>query len=1627
MAERGCPSSDELAAFVLGKLPEARLGDLAVHLDRCPACEAAVESLERLSDDVITGLRRPDSPQAPRDRPPDHEPPSLLGDYRILRELGRGGMGIVYEAEQVSLGRRVAVKILPRQYLPGAHAVDRFRRESRAAARLHHTNIVQVYGTGEQDGLHYFVMQKIAGAGLDHVVGALRRLHHSRSSAGAAIMATPDDEDMVSLTAIAERLVGGRTGASVTAQAPTASAGSKAAIGNRAYWTSVATIGLQIAEALAFAHAQGVLHRDVKPSNLLIDREGQAWLADFGLAKEAAERDDFTASGFLIGTLRYIPPERLEGRSDALGDVYGLGISLYELLTLNPAFTEPDRSKLLHQILHDEPPRPRRHNLSIPRDLETIVLKAVARDPRHRYQSAALLAQDLRLFLEDKPIRARRVREVERLWRWARRNPVPALLASAFILTLTLGSAGVVWKWRESERYRRQAEAEKSRAILAERQTADERDTAERVRDDSRRVLAGVMLDQGSALAEQGDVGEGLFWMLEGLRVSPDLTSELARVIRSNLAGWLDQSYGLRALIEQPAPIEQCEFSPDNQRFVTVSKGVAQCWDAATGRPLAWSETALGPVAYSPDGKVLVTCKKGLNQVEWQVQGRDAISGRPIGAPLPHPKFISAVAFSPDGRLIATGSHDGLVRFWEPASGNQARAPIQVRQAAITGLVFSPDGTLLGVVSASGHAENGVGAVDLWNMSSGKSRAVPLVHNGTVSRLAFCPDVLRFLTVNADGAAQLWDLAACKPAGPALLHPSGGIAARFSPDGRTVVTGSADGVARFWDAASGDPLVGTLPRHRGQLRDLAFSPDGNTIVAVGGPDESGTICVWQTPRSLSRPASKERRIFARSNWALNDTLPWYGRQFVTFSPDATAVLSGGKNGSARLLSAANARPLCAPLRNDFDRVYITAYSPDGRLVATASQDVSAIGDARLWNAATGQPVGAPLPHLNWVSAMTFSPDSQVLVTGGYDNAVHFWKTTTGQRKGAALPLGVAVQRVAYSSDGNTLAIAYGGTERQANGVILWDVQNGRRIGSPIEGKGTLFQFSPVGHLLVTASSAMLRLWDATTGREVRPPMLGAADVNALAFSPDGILILTGSTDGTVRVWDTVSGQAVGAPFLHPHGVNAVAFSPDATGRLILVACGDGSSQLWDRATQKRLGPPAFQSRAIVAACFSQDGHSYLTATDEGRARVWPVPSPVTGELDSLALCLQVRTGREMGAGQTVLQLDPQEWEERRRRLASLEGSVESAYAGSVNETAFHDARARDAESHDARFAARWHLSRLIAARDAESKPPSSADAWLLPARRARSFASEDLLDQALADDRRAVSLGSRENLLRWYKLAIVDCLERKEWPGARWSIDRALAVAPDDGALHADQVWLDQKLGDLARGEADLERVMDHPGVDPVVLYRLADEFARGQRWHAAAKLYSRAVERGLAPYVSWDHQAIVFLKAGDRPGYQKLCAALVAGAIEPPHPQVVNAAAWTCALAPDALPNYTPLFAMLEKAANQANSAARPAILSTMGAVLYRAGRYQESVARMEEAIRAAARPERFEDWVFLAMAHHRLGDATRAKTFLARLMKASLDDERDPWQKRERELLGLEARALIESPSASAHALTH
>jgi serine/threonine protein kinase/tetratricopeptide (TPR) repeat protein len=464
--------------------------------------------------------------------PPPAEELGTLGDFRILREIGRGGMGVVYEAEQISLRRRVALKVLPFAATLDPRQLQRFHNEAQAAAHLHHTHIVPVFAVGCERGVHFYAMQYIEGGTLAEMIDELRA---ARSGAGSGDPPTatcpvaytpgsPDEPTGPYLPAPA-----------VPRPAPsTQAAGStRDSVQTPAFFRKIAELGRQAAEALDYAHQQGVVHRDIKPGNLMVDAGGHLWITDFGLARCQTDTG-LTMTGDLVGTLRYMSPEQALGKpglADHRADVYGLGVTLYELLTLEPVYRGTTREELLRQIATEEPRPPRRLNRRMPVELETVVLKAIAREPAERYASAAELADDLRRFLEDRPIRARRPTWAESAARWARRHKT---VVWAAVVMLLLGLAGLATStlliWQEAQR----TEDQRDRAERLSKQAQQERDRAEKNLDKALNAMDEIYVASAESRALRGlSIAKEDRWLLKkALTFYEDFVSQNREVAR---------------------------------------------------------------------------------------------------------------------------------------------------------------------------------------------------------------------------------------------------------------------------------------------------------------------------------------------------------------------------------------------------------------------------------------------------------------------------------------------------------------------------------------------------------------------------------------------------------------------------------------------------------------------------------------------------------------------------------------------------------------------------------------------------------------------------------------------------------------------------------------------------------------------------------------------------------------------------------------------------------------------------------------------------------------------------------------------------------------------------------------
>jgi WD40 repeat protein/tRNA A-37 threonylcarbamoyl transferase component Bud32 len=876
-----------------------------------------------------------------------------LGDYRILREIGRGGMGVVFEAEQVSLGRHVALKVLPQRMLQSAKQKQRFEREARAAAKLHHTNIVPVFGVGEHGDTPYYVMQFIQGRGLDEVLDEVKRLRAGEAAPNAVttlVDQTRSQHD-VSVIAIAQSLMTGQFDRASIPSPPRSDTDLPASIGidsppetchepdpspdhsqqisgpnspssfsiqtsatvgsgrnrdaiRQTYWQGVARVGVQVADALDYAHKQGIIHRDIKPSNLLLDAHGTVWVTDFGLAK-ANDQKDLTHTGDILGTLRYMPPEAFEGKSSTLRDVYSLGLTLYELLALRPAYNEKDLARLVQQVTAAEYPSLRKLNPEVPRDLETIVHKAISRQPVGRYQTAADLADDLGRFIEGRPILARRVPPLERAWSWSKRNPVLAILSSALLLAMVSGTAISSYL---------AAKASSLNTDLEKRSGDLEKSLAT-----TNVSLAMVHFERGNAMCEKGDVATGLVQFVESWRAAAAAGKQGANwrhIARANLESWQRDFPELEAVFTQIDSISAVAFSPDGKTLVTGSRdGTAQLWDAATfapiGKPMAHvTEDRVTACAFSPDGKILVTASTDMTARFW-----DATSGEPIGKPIMHRGQVFGARFAADGKSLITVSAGVAVQRWHSPSGQ-------------------PFGQAM-----SFHYQGSE------NQPTGKGK----LYHGSVNSQAVSTDGRTLVTFSSDFMARLWNTETQKPIGKPMPLEGALLDCTFSPDNKLLLTACNDKTARLWDAVTGEP-VGKPMTHQDAVAAVAFSPDGKSLI-TGFADSSAQLWDTLTCRPLGRPIKHYGAITA-----------------VAFSPDGKSVVIGSEDGTARLWAAATG-PRPVKTLNHGSPVHSVALSPDGTTVMTGATSV------RFWNAATAKMIGRTLPLEDRFGALAFSPNT----------------------------------------------------------------------------------------------------------------------------------------------------------------------------------------------------------------------------------------------------------------------------------------------------------------------------------------------------------------------------------------------------------------------------------------------------------------------------------------------------------------------------------------------------------------------------------------------------------------------------------------------------------------------------
>jgi eukaryotic-like serine/threonine-protein kinase len=1531
---------------------------------------------------------------------------ATLGDFAIRGEIGRGGMGIVYEAEQISLGRRVALKVLPTAASLDARSLQRFQLEAQAAACLHHEHIVPVYAIGERDGVPYYAMQFIEGANLAAIVGALQRFRDSGPPRSVSEPVAPAE-------ALALDLLADRFGPDRADSKPE----SPLDIRKTDYVRAVVRLAVQAAEGLQHAHEQGILHRDIKPANLLLDRGGNLRVTDFGLARIAGS-GDLTATGDLPGTLRYMSPEQALGKRaliDRRSDIYSLGATLYELLTLDPAIDGQERWELLARIDREEPRALRRLNPSVPSDLATIVAKAMAKDVSARYSTAEDMGVDLNRFLAGRAIKARRAGAWEQGVRWCRRNPTAAVLLTALVAVFLAGFASVTFLWHRANTEADRANLEANRANQTARAEARARAAEAGLRIRAQAEIARRDLERGLALARQGDVDHGLLWMAEALSQETPEQPKVGRMTRANLSAWMGQAASLRAILEHQARVTQAIFRAGGRSVLTGSEdGVAQIWDTLTGRPigppLRHGDQVLS-VASSPDERLILT-----GGSDGKVRFWDAATGRPVGPTLPHGDAVLSVAFSPDGRLVLTLGRDCKLRLWDTASGRPVGQPM--RHAGIDDINMSFDGRFL----LSGERD---GAVRLWDVATGQPTGAIYPHDHSITKSRFSPDGRRIATRSNDGTSRLWDAATSrtiglgldpganyspivfspdgellltaglggtarlrdtasgKPIGDTLRHAREICTAAFSPDGKFVATGSFDHTARLWDAATGRSL-GTALRHRSQISSVSFSPDGKLVLTAS---EDGTAKLWEVgageiianvPR-IDGPSDEPKGGDPKSR-------PGVRFRTVAFSPDRGRALVGSqRDGLARLIDTDTGQPIGPPIAHRWSYVRAVAFSPDGRRFATSSHSrgpdeaSSTSTTCQIWDAATARPTSPLLPHINYASAMAFRPDGRVLATGDYSHGVHLWDVETGTHLGPPLRAGAIVLCLSFSPDGGILAA---GTAEPVMQVVLWDLATRAPRGQPIRFKSytNRLVFSPDGRLLAVASEdTTARLVDVVTGQAFAAPLRHADGIRGIAFSPDGRLLLTvtSGTSGTsaARFWDVFTGQPASPALAQPGGADrgALAFSPDGT--LFATGCDDGSVLLWDVASAAPIGPPRMLRGRILAVAFRPDGRTFLAVDDRGDARAWPVPLPSAEPVGRLIRRVQVKSGLELDADGELAVLSPETWIRYREELNGPPPA-----SGPADDLAGHEGAARDAEAVGDYHAARWHLDRMISAGSREG---------LLHARRARALLLAGDVESAGDGLARAIALGPRDRILDWLVQRSEDLRAGGRPDNALRLIDPVIAARPDDWLGHALRAGFSPVFAHTAEREADLTRAIAL-GADIPFLIRLAEERGRAGHWRSAAELYDRAIALGTVPTEVWYQSALAWLSIDDGDGYRRVCEALRSR-----HPASLGepwlryALAEACSLGPGGLGDDGKVRSWAEgflAAIPPDRKGLRHSALTLLGGILYRSGHPREAIDRIDEGVAADDGEISPDDATWLAMAYHQSGDHARALQMLSR-----------------------------------------
>jgi WD40 repeat protein/serine/threonine protein kinase len=1127
--ENESPALEDLVEEFFARLEGGERPDLeefiAQHVQHADRLRRILPTMRMLAD-----LSRGESSAglAPASPFETDEPPRTLGDYQIIREIGRGGMGVVYEAEQISLQRRVALKILPFAAVLDSRHLQRFKNEALAAAHLDHPNIVEVYGVGCERGVHFYAMRYVEGQTLAAVIEALRLAVRGRSTLDCSDSSPlsrskngaheiNDEATSHSLQAHTERDSDDKSSPSTDT---VVAALSTLRISRPCdFYRTMAELGIQAADALDHAHQTGIVHRDIKPSNLMLDAHGKLWVTDFGLA-HIDSGATLTATGDQLGTLRYMSREQAEGKSAVLDhhtDIYSLGVTLYELITLRPAFTADDRQSLLNHILDDEPPSPRSVHSTIPVDLETIVLKCMAKAPTDRYRSARDLADDLRRFLENKPISARRPTAVQRLATWSRRHRV--LVAAAFVVLAVVACASVI----------------STVMIALERQVTEthrQRAAAMAEALHERLYAADIKLAHQAWL--NGDIRQVLH-LLE--RHRPGVEEEDLRGFEWRYLWRLGHS-AQRTLTAHSDEVHSVAFSPEGRLIASGSRdGSVKVWDATKGETI-WSLAGhrgdVYCVAFSPDGKTVVSAGDDTTARLWQTS-----TGRQSAVLHAHTRAVFNAVFSPDGRILATAGKDSVIRLWDTATLDE-KIVLSGHLKDVEFLAFSPDGTALASVG-----DERPGLLKLWDVATGREKLSVVADLHPMMCVAFSPDGATVATASEGRTIKLWDAASGVERLALAGHAGSVESLAFSPNGKTLASASTDATVRLWDVTTGR-MMEAFRGHIGRIRSVAFSPDGRLLASAGGDQtvKQWDPTIWQAgERRKLGPTAPNPRCFSVR-----------GATLVTHAQELRSI---------RLINLLNGEISTKLIGSGDPEFECLAMAPRSGLFAVSD----AIGQIELWDSSLQRELLRWPAHEGAVGSIAFSPNGRMVASGGAtDSKVKLWDVATGNQVAVLQGHKGGVRALAFSLDGQKLASASNDSHCK-----LWDLAGGELLATYRGHREAIHAvtFSSDGALIATAGNdETVRLWKTDSSDSARVLRAHSGPVYSLAFSTDGKTLASGGDDGVVRLWSVRAGQELLSLEGHFGPVQFVAFQNSST--LLSVAtkgwpAAEGELILWSAA------------------------------------------------------------------------------------------------------------------------------------------------------------------------------------------------------------------------------------------------------------------------------------------------------------------------------------------------------------------------------------------------------------------------------------------------------------------------------